>query len=156
VINCSLLRISKILRLTAPLLLISILAASCEWLWQWPSAKVNYDVGDSIIGQFLITKNLWSMNEEDIARGIKDILAISVSREGDARSAVESAGLRCDSLPSTTCNYMGNAVYRFFGVQKDTQYWNKQIVITVSIKLLSYTDLNNVIVRKQEIIIPAE
>jgi hypothetical protein len=96
------------------------------------------------------------MNEEDITGGIKDILASSVSRGGDARSAAESAGMRRDSVPSTTCNYVGKAIYRFGGLPKDSEHRNRQTIITVYIKLSSYTDLNSLIVRKEEIEVQTE
>jgi hypothetical protein len=147
-INCSLSQLSKILRLGGPLVLTSILAASCHW--PWPGITENYDGLDrSAIGQFLIEN--WNSREDTIARGIKDILATSISGKHDPRSAVESIGMHCDSLPSTTCNYVGSVAFWFDGLPKNSPHRSKKTIVTVYIKLSSYANLNSVIVRKEEV-----
>jgi translation elongation factor EF-1beta len=149
VINCSLSRISKTLQLAAPLVFTSMVTASCSL---WPSITVNYDgLGESIIGRFLMEKVPWNVEkEDDIARGIKSILANSISKGGDVRSAVESTGMRCDSVPSTTCNYIGNVVFWLHGLPKNSPHRNKKTIVTIYVKLQSYAELSSLIVRKEE------
>jgi hypothetical protein len=154
-IECLLSQILKAARFAGPLVFISILAASCDSLW--PSVTVNDDgLGTSIIGRFLSEKVLWNMTEEDITRGIKDILASSASRKGNVRSAVELVGMRCDNPPSTTCNYIGKAVYQLHGLPKDSPHRNKRTVVTVYLSLSSYADPSGLTVHKETLEIPTE
>lgn len=123
---------------------------ACDPLW--PSAKVNTDeLGRSDIGKFLRSKFLWDASEDDIARGVRELLVNSVGNDVNPRSDVESTGMRCGRPPSTGCSYIGKVVYRFEGLPKNAAGRNKRIVVTIHISLISYTNLNNLVVHKEQI-----
>jgi hypothetical protein len=139
-------RVCTALRVGGAISLVVILAA-CGSLW--PSAKVNTDeLGASAVGQFLRSKFLWEISEDDIARGARELLISSASKSSNSRSAAESIGMHCESLPSTTCRYLGKVAYRFEGLPQGSVHRDKQAIITVHIELLSYTNLNNLTVHK--------
>jgi hypothetical protein len=134
----------------AALLVPTVGLVACDPLW--PSAKVNTDeLGRNGIGQFLRSKFLWGASENDIARGVRELLVNSVGKDVNSRSDVESTGMRCDHPPSTGCSYRGKVVYQFEGLPKNAAHRNKRIVVTIHINLISYTNLNNLVVHKERI-----
>jgi hypothetical protein len=135
------------MRARVPISLSIILVASASL---WPSATVNADdLGTSPIGQFLRSKFLWEISEDEIVRGVRELLTSS-SKVSGSRTDAESIGMDCENLPSTTCHYIGKVVYRFEGLPQGSAHRDKQTVLTVQIDLLSYTNFNNLTVRKEK------
>ncbi len=131
---------------------LSIILVACASLW--PSATVNADdLGTSPIGQFLRSKFLWEITEDEIVRGVRELLTSSASKVRGSRSDAESIGMDCENLPSTTCRYVGKATYRFEGLPQGR---TKQTIITVSIELSSYMNLNKLAVHKEKTDISGE
>jgi hypothetical protein len=146
-------RMARTLRVVGPLAFV-ILAPACS---PWPSARVNTEgLGTSPIGQFLRSNFLWETGEEDdIARGMKQLLVRSGLPGSNARSGIESIGMHCENLPSATCSYVGKVIYRIDGLPQGSAHRNEQTVVTISIEL-SYANLNNLIVHKELVEVPGE
>jgi hypothetical protein len=143
-------RVFGVLRIGLPLALVGILAVVGMLAFarlSGPSATVSADgLGTSAIGQFLRGHFLWEISEDDVRRGIKELLENSAAKE---RSDIESIGMHCYGPPSTACGYVGTTAYRFGGIPRTSPAYGKQTVITMRIKLLSYTDPNTLVVRKE-------
>lgn len=137
--------------ITSIALICSLGLSACSW--PWPSATEDTTgLGRSEIARIL--KNICCAPPGWLIREKIQISLGEASKDHSARAAAESIGFACDASPSKICRYAGEMKYQVHGVPKENIDAEKIHIVSYSIVLPNYDDVNDIRAERKTTVVP--